>query len=220
MIHVFKNFLSQSDAEYLSNDIKSMNPTWWSTAYKFNDEDVVYASDNLYDIENRKYYDKQLSNSMSDGYFSYRFKRTTEHVEGCDCFECVFTEKAINGFMKEFIEEKLGYGNASPTETFVSCYGEGDFLSMHADKQKGGCAFVLNLTENWRPEYGGLLHVKDHESGHYIAIVPEFNSLMVMELGEDGLDHFVSEVSKHAPNSRIAISGWYAEEGNLDESSN
>lgn len=218
MIQVYKNFLSPSDAETLSNEIKDMDPNWWSIAHKSLDNPVTYSGNSLNAEERRVYYDQDLTQSMRDGLFTYRFKRSTAHVDGCDCFECEFKEKALNGFVKEFLEHTYGYKNAYVTESFISCYGEGDFLSMHADRQKGGCAFVLNLTKEWRPEYGGLLHVKDEETGHYLAIVPEFNSLVVMELGEKGLDHFVSEVSKHAPHSRIAISGWYADKGSADES--
>ena len=210
MITVHKNFLSARDAELLSTDIARMNPTWFRTAYKFKNQEVAYLTDNLPDKDIKRANDHSLVSSMREGYFSYRFKRSVNHVEGCRCFECIFREKALEGFVKDFIQESLGYKKAVLGENFISCYEEGDFLSMHADKQKGGCAFILNLTKGWRPEYGGLLHVKG-EDGYYTAVVPEFNSLVVMELGEGGLDHFVSEVTKYAPHARIAISGWYAD---------
>lgn len=210
MITLYKNFLADSDAKNLVNEINQMNPEWFSTAYKFKDNDVKYVRNSLGQRHFKKKYDNALVSSMQKGYFTYRFSRSTQHVKGCKCFECTFREKALNGFIKKFVQDKLGYKNAVLGENFISCYEEGDFLSMHADKQKGGCAFVLNLTQNWRAEYGGLLHVKGPD-GHYTAVVPEFNSLVIMELGDGGRDHFVSEVSKYAPQARIAISGWYAD---------
>lgn len=212
MITVYKNFLNYDYAKNLLSNIKSMPADWLTTAHKFNGEDVKYSRDTQFDVDNKLKHDKKLYNSMQDQHFTYRFKRSMEHVEGCNCFECEFKEKDLKGYMKSFIEKKFGFNNAVLTESFISCYGKGDFLSTHTDKQKGGVAFVYNLTTDWRPEYGGLLHVENKEKGEYTAIAPEFNSLVIMELGDGGLAHFVSEVSKYAPHSRISISGWYADQ--------
>jgi len=35
--------------------------------------------------------------------------------------------------------------------------------------------------------------------------------LVLMELGEKGHNHFVSEVSEYAPRPRLAISGWFSD---------
>lgn len=81
---------------------------------------------------------------------------------------------------------------------------------MHTDKAMD-CAFVLHLTPEWKPEYGGLLHIKQ-EDGTYTTLCPKFNSLVLMDLNRpEGKPHFVSEVTSLAPYGRAAISGWYNE---------
>jgi Rps23 Pro-64 3,4-dihydroxylase Tpa1-like proline 4-hydroxylase len=58
-----------------------------------------------------------------------------------------------------------------------------------------------------------LLHVAN-ESG-FQCYVPGWGDLVLLELGESGENHFVSEVTSMAPRPRIAISGWY-NEGDTD----
>ena len=212
MIHVIKNFLDREVANDIADNIQRMNPDWLRTAHRFGRTNVQYNMDFISDRAKKKKFDSELASSLVGGFFTYKFKRTTPHVAGCNCFLCKFTEESLKGHIEHFIAEKMAVPSLVLGEHFISAYESGDFLSRHADKQKGGCAFVLNFTRDWRPEYGGLLHVKDEETGRYTAVVPEFNSLVIMELGDKGLDHFVSEVSEAAPHARIAITGWYSED--------
>lgn len=150
-----------------------------------------------------------LRKSLQAGRFCYKFKRTTD----LDTHWWVtFNKNILNGYVKDLVQSRTGLKNIKVLESFISCYDEGDFLSMHHDKQ-GDCAFVLNLTRDWLPEYGGLLHIKNEgDDNTYTAINPTFNSLVLMELKGGGRDHFVSEVSALAPGPRLAISGWYVEQ--------
>ncbi len=94
MITLYKNFLADSDAKNLVNEINQMNPEWFSTAYKFKDNDVNYVRNSLGQRHLKKKYNDALVSSMQEGYFTYRFSRSTQHVKDCKCFECTFREKA------------------------------------------------------------------------------------------------------------------------------
>lgn len=217
MIHIIKDALSEDKAESLLENINNMSSDMLHTAYYLLEEGPTYInssiSHSVYKLNN----DPLLVDSLRRNLFTYRFQRTQEHEPQCSCFICDFKKKDLWGDVKHIIERNTGYNNVEPQENFVSVYNEGDFLSAHHDGGNGDLAFILNLTKNWRPEYGGLLHVLQ-EDGTYKAINPEFNSLVIMELPEGGASHFVSEVTKYAPNPRIAISGWYTDrKGNFYE---
>ena len=77
-------------------------------------------------------------------------------------------------------------------------------------------AFILNLSKDWRYEYGGCLTIVDGENVK--MILPEFNSLVLLLLKRDGIKHFVTQVSTFAPDVRIAFSGWYVREGEQNSS--
>lgn len=97
---------------------------------------------------------------------------------------------------------------------FTSCYEQGCFLSPHTDEfaeseHKPNIAFVLNLTKEWRWEWGGLLHLFDKspwDNGEIVKVVkPSYNSLVLFKLPRW---HYVSEVAGSAAAKRLAFSGW------------
>ena len=100
---------------------------------------------------------------------------------------------------------KVSYVN----KLFISKYKSGHFLSPHSDIGNGKIAFVLNLTKNWKPQYGGILHFLNEERNEIIeSFVPQFNSLILFEVPEKGIPHFVSHVVPDTKNTRYAITGW------------
>lgn len=97
---------------------------------------------------------------------------------------------------------------------FADCqatrYGRGHFLNTHDDDvgKKGRlAAYVLNLTPDWRVEWGGQLQFLG-EDGHVAeAFVPRFNALNILRVPQP---HLVSMVSGLAPPQaqRLSITGW------------
>ena len=156
---------------------------------------------------NRAEEEAKLKQSLVEGHFTYRQKRPLDHHENCRCAYCSFVERTLNN--KEFADYIGTLGDIKGLElleSFVSIYDTGDFLSMHPDPNYD-VAFILNLTKDWRYEYGGCLTVWENDKPE--VILPKFNSLVLMFLGDEGIQHYVSEVSRLAPHPRIAISGWY-----------
>ena len=206
LLKVIKNFLKEEKAIQLANNIQDIPENWWLYALKSR-SDAIYFSNSLRHIENKNEacfkVDEDFSKNNS---FCYKFKRTTDHFDYCSCFECEL-KKELD--IKNCILYEMGWSSCTIQESFISAYGSGDYLSTHTDKGNGSVAFVLNLTQNWRPEFGGMLHVLNTDRS-YTAIPPDFNSLILMEVDEtNGTPHFISEVSKYATSNRIAYSGWY-----------
>lgn len=211
MIKTFKNFLSEERAERLHNGILTTPEGWWSYAVMYQGlQKVRYFKNNFKEREALRHSEATINQSFRHGNFTYRFKRSTPHVKECSCYECNFRSAYLESAeFKEFIEQEAEVKSPVLYESFCSVYEKGDYLSMHPDAKRG-VAFIFNLTKNWIPEFGGLLNIQQ-EDGTYKTIVPEYNSLTLLKLGDAGTSHFVSEVSKYATKCRIAISGWYNE---------
>jgi hypothetical protein len=95
---------------------------------------------------------------------------------------------------------------------FADCqatrYRSGDFLTPHDDRMEGmhrRFAYVLGLTPNWLPRWGGLLHFVDPTGGVDETITPRFNALSLFAIGQS---HYVSQVATYAPIPRISVTGW------------
>lgn len=87
-------------------------------------------------------------------------------------------------------------------------YVPGHFLTRHLDDVGGKnriAAYVLNLTPEWRAEWGGLLLFHAPNGEVIEGFVPRFNTLNVFRVPQD---HSVSVVAPFAPFPRLAITGW------------
>lgn len=210
MVKIIRNFLPEEQAKQLASEIYETPDNWWSYAYKWNKvQNPIYLSNTLKDKYIKNNIESDLIKSFTGGDFTYKFKRSTKHFDTCTCASCSFKKSFLEQTMLETIKNHTNLKDPYLFESFVSVYDKGDFLNLHTDENRG-VAFILNLTEGWKPEYGGMLNIVKNET-EFTAIFPEFNSLVLLELGEEGVPHFVSEISKYAPLSRIAISGWYNE---------
>lgn len=202
---VLEDFLPEEQAEALAEVINRTQN--YRYAYKtFEDELPKVFTGASKDKPLRDKEESKLKQSLVEGHFTYRQKRVVEHRD-CFCRYCSFVEDTLKS--QDFIEYIEALGDVEDLELlkhFASIYDVGDFLSIHPDPNYD-VAFIFNLSKDWRYEYGGCLTIFDE--GVPKVILPKFNSLVLMYLGEGGIDHYVSEVSRLAPHPRIAISGWY-----------
>ena len=98
---------------------------------------------------------------------------------------------------------------------FASKYETGDFLDPHTDAadESRQIAFVLNLTKDWKEEYGGNLVVDsnkrpDGSRPPATIVTPAFNSLAIFDVTNGGRLHYVSQVTPATDDTRVAITGW------------
>ena len=152
---------------------------------------------------------KKIQDKFKNDHFSYIFHRSMNNQKPS------FLEYNLRNFMSsiEFIDylNQITSLNISKLNTlFLSKYKGGNFLSPHSDKGNGKLAFVLNLTKNWKPQYGGILHFMNNEKTKIIeSYLPLFNNLMLFEVPNEGIPHFVSHVVPYIKLERYSITGWY-----------
>ena len=87
-------------------------------------------------------------------------------------------------------------------------YRNGAYLTRHDDAVEGKerhFAYVLNLTRDWREEWGGLLLFPRDGAVTVDSLVPHFNLLTLFEVGQQ---HGVSQVASYAARPRISVTGW------------
>lgn len=90
----------------------------------------------------------------------------------------------------------------------ATMYSRGNFLTTHDDhveKEDRRIAYVINLTPQWRPDWGGLLHFSAEDGSVLDTFFPHFNSLSLFTVPQR---HFVSYVPPFANGERQAITGW------------
>lgn len=87
-------------------------------------------------------------------------------------------------------------------------YDAGQFLRHHDDSgthEPRVAAYVLNLSVDWMPDWGGLLQFVDEDRNVVKTFTPHYNSLVVFKVPQP---HVVTYVAPFAARSRLAITGW------------
>jgi len=212
---VIDNFLKEDVAEKLYQFFAyDMPPEWWSVAtYPAKGQSGVEYNRNLNEnedsIQSARGY---AETAFSENLFSYAFHRTlSDHFDDCTCPECQLRSSIDSEEMYDIISKITDLKIISSNELFAACYVPGDFLSPHQDSPNGIIGFVLQLTKNWRPEYGGLLYFLNDEGNVVENVeVPKFNSLTMFLLPEDkGKLHYVSHVNPGTNEVRLSFTGWF-----------
>lgn len=108
-----------------------------------------------------------------------------------------------------FAREVTGISGIRFADAQATRYRPGHFLTEHDDAVDGKnrcAAFVLNLTRDWRADWGGLLMFIG-ENGHVEeAYTPKYNALNVFTVPQR---HCVSVIAPFAPTVRLSITGWF-----------
>ena len=106
------------------------------------------------------------------------------------------------------MRQLTGHPEIAFADVQATRYSPGQFLHVHDDldpAKKRIAAYVLNLTPEWSPEWGGILHFLDDDGHIAEGYVPRFNALNVFEVG---IRHFVSYVAPFARTPRLSVTGW------------
>ncbi|HYC03730.1 MAG TPA: 2OG-Fe(II) oxygenase family protein [Azospirillaceae bacterium] len=111
-----------------------------------------------------------------------------------------------------FAREVTGMAEIALADCQATLYQPGDFLTRHTDlgtaQQKRRAAYVLNMTRDWRTEWGGLLEFTD-AAGHVVeGFCPGFNALNLFLVPTP---HQVSYVAPFAVGGRYSLTGWLRE---------
>ncbi len=121
---------------------------------------------------------------------------------------------AITGFLNsapvlDFARRVTGSAAIAFAEAQATRYRAGHFLNLHDDNYGGHkrvAAYVLNMTPNWRLDWGGALLFLDW-SGHVAeGYAPTFNALNIFTVPQP---HLVGLVSPFAGAHRLSVTGWF-----------
>lgn len=101
-------------------------------------------------------------------------------------------------------DPKITHASAQATR-----YRAGHFLTRHQDKdphEDRSYAYVINLSKNWHPDWGGLLQFENDNGDVTQTFTPQWNSLSLFKVPQS---HTVSLVAPYATEDRLAITGWF-----------
>jgi Rps23 Pro-64 3,4-dihydroxylase Tpa1-like proline 4-hydroxylase len=118
-----------------------------------------------------------------------------------------------SGPFLDFVRRLTGDPRAAYVDAQATRYRAGQFLTAHDDNLAGKdrlYAFVLNMTPEWRTEWGGLLMFHDADGHVAEAYAPKFNALNIFTVPAW---HSVSQVASYVTAERLAITGWIRSSG-------
>jgi hypothetical protein len=111
-----------------------------------------------------------------------------------------------------FAREITGVPGIRRVDAQATLYEPGHFLTRHDDDdppKRRVAAYVLNLTPEWRADWGGILQFLDADGHVSEGYVPAFNALNVFRVPQP---HAVSYVAPFARAGRYSITGWLRED--------
>lgn len=110
----------------------------------------------------------------------------------------------------EFARQLTGDPAIRMVSAIAVRYRAGHFLRVHNDKagdEDRACAYVMNLSRDWLPDWGGLLHFLDPAERRVVdTFTPLWNSLSLFRVPQP---HVVSLVAPWAQSPRYSITGWF-----------
>jgi hypothetical protein len=180
---------------------------WWSYAIMPNNNDWC---PNYFNIQDETLIERfiECENILERGCYAYRFKRDIgNHYDTCNCIACSLYDTIGSFPITDFLCKVTGARNMIPGEMFISNYSKGDFLTNHHDKNKGDIAVTFSFTDNWIPEYGGILHFCDDKKNIYKSVVPKLGDVNIFRLKPGLNNHFVSTVNVN--KNRYTLLAWY-----------
>jgi len=131
------------------------------------------------------------------------------------CYICWINDIYTNEEMIKRVSEISGIELTTAVTHFTSWYDTNQYLSPHTDlgSSDGRKVAVLPyFVTEWDPAWGGLLHFSKDDKEISETVVPAFNRAVVINLGEFGYTHWISQVRENLPTKqkRIAMTIWFA----------
>lgn len=100
-------------------------------------------------------------------------------------------------------DDRIDFADAQATR-----YRPGHVLTGHDDAAEGKnrlYAYVLNLTRDWRADWGGILAFEGADGHIEEGFSPAFNALNLFAVP---MRHAVTQVASFAAHDRLSITGW------------
>ena len=182
----------------------------WDLACRINGESKKIKNCNDVTDLSDQYKDELKANSEDFQFIYNSYMMVTAYIENKtpDLFlnrllEFLNSPETVSFFKKLTNNQAIKKLNAQATR-----YKVGHYLTQHNDHddvEDREYAYVIGLTEDWRPEWGGLLHVINENDEIIKTFVPKFNTLTIFKVPQN---HYVSYVNPLAKRDRLSITGW------------
>lgn len=186
------NIVTMSRGRHLDLDAKGVAAFKGDDHKKF--EEAVHAQATRgfqYLFENYPIYDAYFAGTICD-------------PELAGFFEFLNSDPVLDFIRDVTGVREIGFADAQATR-----YRAGHFLTAHNDGVEGknrAAAYVLNLTRDWRADWGGILNFPDADGNIEKGFTPAFNALNLFAVPQD---HHVSVVAPYAGAARISVTGWF-----------
>lgn len=187
----------------------------WGLAYEQSGKACYLDSSQLSDIEPEalERIERQIRSEAKDGfqyrYFNYPILDAYLHKWSNEVPLLHAFLEFINGSRwLSLVRRATGIAELVKCDAQASLYAADCFLHRHSDAQSSEgwrIAYVLGLTRNWRPEFGGTLQFLDEQGNTTLGLLPQFNTLNLFAVPRW---HMVTHVPPFAPRERYAITGW------------
>jgi Rps23 Pro-64 3,4-dihydroxylase Tpa1-like proline 4-hydroxylase len=121
-------------------------------------------------------------------------------------FRQAFRDRRFTALFEALCGVPLGSSKFS-----VHAMRHGDFLHAHTDAvEDRRVAFVLYLSQDWQPRFGGCLHVVE-PGGAVLRIEAEYNSLVIFDVTAR-TEHLVGPIEAVAgETARLSLGGWISQ---------
>jgi SM-20-related protein len=122
--------------------------------------------------------------------------------------------KALHALLNtDEVKQKFAMVTGSEPFKFVSSqatkYAKGQYLTRHNDinpAEGRAVAYVIGLTPQWHPDWGGLLQFYYPDGRTRDAWEPRFNSISLFDVSHV---HAVTFVTPFALKNRYSVTGWF-----------
>lgn len=119
------------------------------------------------------------------------------------------SDKRFNEIFDNNFKDKIREISAIDLENFDNrCYRlkQGDYYRLHIDDYAGNINSIYYVNKDWRWDWGGILHVCDHDDPEYIQpVFPKFNRLVLLHNQKFRSPHFISQIAEFATNPRFSV---------------
>ena len=205
-----RNLLAREDAERLHASL--VREQYWRLTLNAGSKVFEFSAEDMFKLKplQRKLLQLQVNGGAQTGFqYHYHALRIPEgrgeRLAGDDV-RWALAAWLSEGAGLDFLRTVTGFEEVNFVDGQVTAYRPGDFLTVHDDAEQGTsrrAAYVLNLTKDWRPDWGGLLLF--HDQSQLTGWSPSFNTLNIFTVPQP---HSVTAVAASAPRPRYSISGW------------
>ena len=111
--------------------------------------------------------------------------------------------------MLSFISTITGQTDLTGADAQFTRYTSGQFLTRHKDditREGRRIAYVMGFSEDWHPDWGGLLQFFENNGTPRDAWIPAFNSLSLFDVRHV---HSVTYVTPFTRRPRLSLTGWF-----------